>query len=70
MRPRKLVRKRCITAKEACSNLPKGQRNELTWYRGHHAGIYDAYLTLKTKYPTAAKALLRVYDMDEEGIIK
>ena len=42
---------------------------EISFYRGRHAGVHDAYLTIKKKYPDAAKALLRAYGMDEEGHI-
>lgn len=39
----------------------------LGWYRGHQAGVYDAYRTLKKRYPGAAKALLDAYGMKEDG---
>jgi hypothetical protein len=33
----------------------------------HHAGVFDAYLTLKKAYPKAAGALLAAFGMDEGG---
>jgi uncharacterized protein YcaQ len=41
----------------------------LAWHRGHQAGVFDSYRTLKQKYPTAAKALLLSYGMDSKGSI-
>jgi len=41
----------------------------LGWYRGHHAGIHSAYLTLKKDYKEAAEALLEAYGMDKKGNI-
>lgn len=40
---------------------------QLAWYRGHHAGIYDAYLTVKTKHPRVAEELLRCHDLNKDG---
>lgn len=45
-----------------------GVRQDLAWYRGHQAGIYDAYLTLRKQYPHAAKALIDAFDMNAEGV--
>lgn len=44
-------------------------QSALHWYRGKHVGTYEAYLTLKEKYPEAAKALLEAHGMDENGNI-
>jgi len=41
----------------------------LFWHRGHHVGIYSAFLTLKEKYPEAAESLLRAFRMNKEGSI-
>jgi hypothetical protein len=36
------------------------------WYRGHQSGIFDAYKTLKDRFPEAGRYLLQVYRMDAE----
>jgi hypothetical protein len=40
---------------------------QLAWYRGHHAGIYDSYLTVKTKYPRVAEELRRCFGLNKDG---
>lgn len=49
--------------------MPRGRRESkrLPWYRGHHAGIYDAYLTLKKKYPKIAEEFRKAFRMDKDG---
>lgn len=48
-----------------------GRREDksLAWYRGHHAGVYDAALTIKQHYPRVAAALLRAFSMKADGSI-
>lgn len=43
---------------------------EVAYYRGHSAGVYDAYSTLKKHYPEAAEALRQAYGMDDEGVVR
>lgn len=40
---------------------------DLAWYRGHHAGIYDAFLTLKKQHPRIAKHLREAFNMNDDG---
>ena len=40
---------------------------DLAWYRGHHAGLYDAYLTLKKKYPDVAEEFMKAVGFNERG---
>ncbi len=51
--------------------MPEGRREgkTLAWYRGRQAGIYDAYLTIRRRYPQAAKDLIEAYDMNKDGNI-
>jgi hypothetical protein len=42
-------------------------REDLAWYRGHHAGLHDAYLTLKQQYPEAAEQLRLAFGFSKEG---
>lgn len=49
--------------------MPAGRREgkQVAWYRGHQAGVYDAYLTVKTRYPRVAEELRKCFGMDKEG---
>lgn len=49
----------------------QGRREDktLAWYRGHHAGVYDAALTIQRRYPRVAAALLRAFGMNNDGSI-
>lgn len=40
---------------------------EVAWYRGHHSGIYNAYLALREKHPRAAALLLKEFSMRPDG---
>lgn len=40
---------------------------KLGWYRGHQAGIHDAYLAIRRKHPEAAKAILEEFGMSRDG---
>ncbi len=40
---------------------------ELAWLRGQHAGVFDAYLALKRKFPEAAEFLLGKFNMNRAG---
>lgn len=42
---------------------------ELAWYRGHQAGLYDAYLKLRGPYPAAANRILKVFGMSKDGAL-
>lgn len=42
-------------------------RVDLAWSRGHHSGLYDAYLTLKKKYPRVAEEFRKAAGFDEHG---
>ena len=39
----------------------------ISWYRGHQTGVYEAYLTIKQKYPRVAKQLIEAFGMKENG---
>ena len=41
----------------------------LAWHRGHQVGVFDAYLTIKDKYPRVAKQLRDAFNMNEDGSI-
>lgn len=57
-----------IQARKSISVLQAIGSAEVGFYRGHSSGIFDAYLTLKEKYPHAAEALLKAFNMrDEDG---
>jgi hypothetical protein len=49
--------------------MPSGRREgkHVAWYRGHQAGIYDAYLTLKKKYPKVAEEFRNAFRMEKDG---
>lgn len=49
-------------------NLAAGATST-AWYRGRLCGIHDAFLTLKDKYPQAAKQLREAFGMHEDGSI-
>ena len=42
-------------------------RIDLGWMRGHHSGLYDAYLTLKKKYPLVAEEFRKACGFNERG---
>lgn len=42
---------------------------EVAWFRGHHAGVFDAYCALRHAYPGAARALLVKFSMKPDGSI-
>ncbi len=74
---------RSITAEEACKDInprkaPRGtpqmlyrragqQSQNLGWYRGHQAGLYDAYLTLKAEHPRIAEKFRKAAGLDCQG---
>lgn len=60
--PHPLMRHKVRTSpSEAAGNATLG------WYRGHHGGVYSAYLTLRKQFPKAANALLEAFGMDKTG---
>lgn len=70
---------RATTEWEGCKGIPPKKRGPrgggprrgggLAWHRGHHAGIYDAYLTVKQEHPRVAEKLRRAFGMEEDGSI-
>lgn len=40
---------------------------KLAWYRGHQAGVHDAYKAIRRAYPEAARAILEKFDMSRDG---
>ncbi len=50
-------------------NKSSGSDASLAWYRGHQAGIHDAFLTIKKRYPRVAKQLREAFGMEENGSI-
>lgn len=40
---------------------------KLAWYRGHQAGVHDAYLAIRRAHPEAAKAILEEFGMRRDG---
>lgn len=51
------------------AGMARGRREgkQLAWYRGHHAGIFDAYRTIKTKYQRVAEELRECFGMNKDG---
>lgn len=51
------------------TGFPAGQREGkfVAWSRGHQAGIYDAYRTLKKKYPRVAEEFRKAFGMEKDG---
>lgn len=51
------------------AGMPGGRKEgkQLGWYRGHQAGIYDAYLTLKKKYPRVAEEFRKAFNIEKDG---
>lgn len=39
----------------------------LGWYRGRHAGLYDAYLTIRAKYPEVAEEFRKAVGFNKRG---
>ncbi len=40
---------------------------DLAWMRGHHSGLFDAYLTLKQKYPDVAEEFRKAVGFNQDG---
>ncbi len=55
--------KRRFSASEAAGSI------ELGWYRGKQCGIFDAYKTIRDKFPKAADYLLKCNQMNKRGDI-
>jgi hypothetical protein len=49
--------------------MSSGRREgkQLGWYRGHHAGTWDAVLTVRTKYPRVAEELRKCFGLSKDG---
>ena len=47
----------------------EGRREDktLAWYRGRHAGLYDAYLMLKADHPRVAEAFRKACGFNARG---
>ncbi len=50
-------------------NEGRRENKELAWYRGHHAGLYDAYLTIKAEHPRVAEKFRKAAGLTEEGLL-
>ena len=50
---------------------PSGYREDktLAWYRGHHAGIWDAYLTIKAEHPRVAEKFRKAAGLTKDGAL-
>jgi hypothetical protein len=56
--------KASFSASEAAGSV------ELAALRGEQNGRHEAYLAIKGKYPAAARALLKQFNMNDDGDIK
>lgn len=42
----------------------------LGWYRGRHAGLYDAYLTIRQDHPRIAEKFRKAVGFDKDGAFR
>ncbi len=60
--------KRALSDAKRAANRAGGNF-ELAWRRGHQAGIHDAYLTIRERFPQVAAQLIEAYGMSEDGAL-
>lgn len=51
---------------------PRGRTEpkDLAWYRGYHAGLYDAYLTIKQEHPRVAEKFRKAARLTVDGCLE